>query len=154
MGSSMKRQNCAVNVNAIINPIAIPSISALITVENVSYSSIFQHYVLFIPIAFKTPNSQKLSLMFAFVDVSNKKKAKMRAMIPTMIEKSVNSSIELYKEALSYRMSNAKLISSLRKDLTPFVMNCLLQLGRSGFSLMKRKSLGTLFLNVQDLIVS
>ena len=42
--------------------------------------------------AFKTPNSQKLSLIFAFVDVRSKKKAKIRAITPTIMLKRVNKS--------------------------------------------------------------
>ena len=35
--------------------------------------------------ALRTPSSQKLSLRFAFVEVRSRKKARMRAMVPTMM---------------------------------------------------------------------
>lgn len=76
--------------------------------------------------ALRTPNSQKLSLMFALVEVKSKKKARIRAIVPTITEKRLKRDRDESREALRSRMSKTKLRSSLRKALMPFAMKSLL----------------------------
>ena len=72
----------------------MPRINAETTVENASYKSMLKHCVLLRPMAFSTPNSQKLSRMFALVEVSKRKKARIRAIMPTIRLNRLNKEIE------------------------------------------------------------
>ena len=96
------------------------------------------------PIAFSTPSSQKLSLILALVEVRSKKKANIKAIVPTIMLNSEKSCNEESRVARRSSISKTKEISSLKKALSPFAIYSLLYLGIFGFSRTNRNSLGIL----------
>ena len=69
---------------AIVMPTAIPRRRAPKMTAKASYMKTLLLWSFVSPMALRTPNSQRFSLMFAVVEMSKRKKERVRAIKPTM----------------------------------------------------------------------
>lgn len=67
-----------------VKPTVIPRTRAPNMTAKASYMKTLLLWSLVSPMALRTPNSHKFSLMFAVVDMSKRKKERVRAIKPTM----------------------------------------------------------------------
>ncbi len=74
-------------MKATVRPTIIPRVKAPNITANASYINTLLVCSLVSPIALMTPNSQRFSLMFEVVEMSKRKKARVNAIIPTIVTK-------------------------------------------------------------------
>ena len=72
------------------------------------------------PMARRQPYSQTFCLMFWVVEIRSKKKAKVRAIIPTRPTKSSNRRREFETAFIATFLSSKTVLSSLKNDLMSF----------------------------------
>jgi len=135
-GNSINIKNWPPTNAAKITPIINPKNRAEKITLYYSYMNILTPWFLVRPIALKHPNSWMLSLMLWLVDIKSKKNEIIKDMIPikrTNISKSRRELFNCFKASL---ISKITVMSSLKKDLTPFYKKSLLSCDASADILM------------------
>ena len=135
-GNSINIKNWPPTNAARIIPIINPKNRAEKITLYCSYINILTPWFFVRPIALKHPNSWMLSLMLWLVDIKSKKNEIIIDMIPikrTNISKSKRELFNCFKASL---ISKITVMSSLKKDLTPFYKKSLLSCDASSDILM------------------
>jgi len=99
---------------ATVSPTTIPNVNAPNITANASYINTLLVCSLVRPIALMTPNSQRFSLIFDVVEMSSKKKVRVRAIVPTIITNIWKSKSELLIESSKLFLSRRIVVSSLK----------------------------------------